>query len=416
MPAPEYSLLHQAAEIIRRCDAGQNADAVLREFSRQFPDMNASHKRELARAVFCYFRWYSWLDQGLARSQQVAEARRIQGAYERDPKSIKKQSLPARAVPAWILEAIDFSVTNADGTANETATNERRYAWLRSLQSTPPLWIRARPGTAPSLAATLGKCAFPEGAAQKLAPDALHFAGATDLFRTGAYQNGGFQVQDLASQAVSTLCAPQPGETWWDACSGEGGKSLHLADLMQNKGTVWCSDRSLRRLETLRQRFKRVGLFNYRVAAWENPEKLPTKTKFDGVLVDAPCSGVGTWARNPDARWTATEQDVTELSAVQTKLLDQVAGSVKPGGKLVYAVCTLTRRETTDIATAFSATHPEFEPVAVPVPKSSNPAGISAPTAASSPACDLRAPLGVFLWPQDLQSNGMFLSVWQRRR
>lgn len=411
MPASEYSLLHQSAEVIRRCGAGQNADAVLREFSRQFPDMNASHKRELVRAVHAYFRWVGWLDQKLPRSRQIAEARRVQGAYERDPKSIKKQALPARAVPAWVLDAVDFSVAHPDGTVNETATADRRFAWLRSLQATPPLWLRARPGTAPALATTLGKCAFPEGAAHTLAPDAVIFAGVTDLFRTAAFQDGLFQIQDLASQAVGTLCAPQPGETWWDACAGEGGKSLHLADLMLNKGTVWCSDRSARRLDTLRQRFKRVGLFNYRVAAWENPEKLPTKTKFDGVLLDAPCSGVGTWARNPDARWTATEQDVAELAAVQTKLLDQVSGSVKPGGRLVYAVCTLTRRETTDIAAAFAATHPEFEPIALPAPTVATSA-----TSTASPACDLRDARGITLWPQDLQSNGMFLAAWRRRR
>ena len=94
----------------------------------------------------------------------------------------------------------------------------------------------------------------------------------------------------------------------------------------------------------------RAKLFNYRAALWDGSPRLPTKAKFDGILVDAPCSGVGTWQRNPHARWTTTPNDVAELAAVQAKLLGNIASSVKPGGRLVYAVCTLTRAETTAVA------------------------------------------------------------------
>src|SRR5205085_8685497 len=132
--------------------------------------------------------------------------------------------------------------------------------------------------------------------------------------------------------------------------------------LMHNKGVIWATDRSERRLAVLKRRAGRAQLFNYRTALWDGSAKLPTKTKFDGILVDAPCSGVGTWQRNPHSRWTTTPKDVRELAAVQARLLDHVAGSLKSGGRLVYSVCTLTRAETTAVADAFTAAHPEFEP------------------------------------------------------
>jgi 16S rRNA (cytosine967-C5)-methyltransferase len=128
-------------------------------------------------------------------------------------------------------------------------------------------------------------------------------------------------------------------------------------------------------------------LFNYRTAVWDGSARLPTKTKFDGILVDAPCSGVGTWQRNPQARWTTAPEDVTELAATQLALLTHVAGSLKPDGRLVYSVCTLTRRETTGVADAFTAAHPELEPVGP----------------------------GVTLRPEDLNANGMFIATWRRK-
>jgi 16S rRNA (cytosine967-C5)-methyltransferase len=195
------------------------------------------------------------------------------------------------------------------------------------------------------------------------------------------------------------LCSPLPGETWWDACAGEGGKTLHLADLMANKGVVWATDRNARRLDTLKRRAARAQLFNYRTALWDGSAKLPTKTKFDGILVDAPCSGVGTWQRNPHARWATSPGDVRELAATQLALLGHVAGSLKPGGRLVYSVCTLTRSETAAVADAFAAARPELEPHPLPI----------AATGAPDPS-------RVTLWPQEINANGMFIAAWKRKK
>jgi len=168
--------------------------------------------------------------------------------------------------------------------------------------------------------------------------------------------------------------------------------------LMQNKGTVWASDPAEWRLTNLKRRAGRAKLFNYRLAAWAHKDHLPTKTKFDGVLVDAPCSGTGTWGRNPQARWTTTPEDVKELAEIQGGILEKIAGSVKPGGKLVYAVCTLTRPETFEVAEAFAKKHAEFEPMDM-----------------ANPADPAQRGTILELLPQEMGANGMFVAAWMRK-
>ena len=422
MSAPA-ALYNYAAEAVRRWRDGMNADEALRDFMRRHPHFPQPGREKLTRAVFAYFRWLRWLED-MRVPAQIEAAAQLQERFAKDPRCVKDQTLAALAVPEWIWPELDFA-------PDAVAAEARKFAWVRSLQTKPPLWLRARPGRAAALAKTLGAC---EPAGHPLAPDALRYSGHTDLYLSAPFNAGAFEIQDLASQIVGSLCAPQPGETWWDVCAGEGGKSLHLADQMANKGTLWCSDRSKRRLENLKRRFSRAELYNYRLAPWETPDHLPTKTKFHGILVDAPCSGLGTWARNPDARWTTTLKDVEELAAVQLGLLNKVAGSLKPGGRLIYAVCTLARRETTDIAAAFTAAHPELTPLPLDSACGSGAVPRAEPidrakSSDSGPLSGLRSPVsgvptpstgnrppstGLTLWPHELHANGMFLAAWQR--
>jgi 16S rRNA (cytosine967-C5)-methyltransferase len=224
------------------------------------------------------------------------------------------------------------------------------------------------------------------------------------LFKTPEFHAGEFEIQDIASQLVSILCDPKPGETWWDACAGEGGKLMHLSDLMENKGLIWASDRAEWRLKNLKRRAARGKVFNYRGALWDGSAKLPTKTKFDGVLVDAPCSGVGTWQRNPHARWTTNVTDVRELAEVQKRLLAHVASSVKPGRKLIYSVCTLTRAETEEVVKTFNEAQSAFEPLPLTLPPSPNKNGRALTSAAT-----------LTIWPQDFGGNGMFVAAWRQK-
>jgi 16S rRNA (cytosine967-C5)-methyltransferase len=265
-------------------------------------------------------------------------------------------------------------------------------AMIRELQREPRLWLRARPGTGAEFAAKLGACEQ-----HRVLTDAIWFKGSDDLYQTPEFRNGEFEIQDLSSQAVGILCDPQPAQIWWDACAGEGGKTLHLCDLMRNKGLVWASDPAEWRLKIMKRRAARANLFNYRVKTWQNPSHLPIRTKLDGILIDAPCSGIGTWGRNPHARWTTSPETVAELAKVQSGLLAKTAALLKPGGKLVYSVCTLAEAETTIVADLFETTHREFQPAAL-----ANPL---APEERSS---------RFTIQPQAAHANGMFIAAWTR--
>jgi 16S rRNA (cytosine967-C5)-methyltransferase len=435
----DSSALNHAARIVAFASREQPADAVLRDYLVDpiRTRMPPAEKRAVVRAVFTYFRWLQWLEPRDSLQKQFSQALTLQQRFDENPLAIKAEALAVRAVPPWLRDEMELP---AD--------------FLRQLQHDPVVWLRARPGAAEKLAAALGDCA-PASAASAavqgswfkiqspsvadavrstlnplssvaLAKEdqlpaipltALRYTGEKDLFRTPEFQAGAFEIQDLASQFVGHACAPQPGETWWDACAGAGGKTLHLADLMQNRGLVWASDRSARRLTALKQRTARAKIFNYRTAPWDGSARLPTKTKFDGILVDAPCSGVGTWQRNPHARWTTTPNDVDELAAIQLQLLNHVAPALKPGGRLIYSVCTLTRSETTAVAEAFAAAHPELEPhplfgsqlpVLRPARHSFSDGG--------SPGEGGATPSGqLTILPHEINANGMFIASWKRQ-
>lgn len=377
---PDQAILNHAAQILAAVSADQRADTALRFYFEGHRYLQPPAKRLISHTVFVYYRWFSWLDPKDPPQRRLEHAVAMHESFTADPKSVKAETLAVRAVPAWLATEMDLP-----------------HDYLRQLQRDPALWLRARPGQSAALAKSLFACEKSD-----CAPDALRFTGTQDLFKTEQFKTGEFEIQDLASQLVGVAAAPVPGETWWDACAGEGGKTLHLADLMKNKGVVWATDRNERRIDTLKRRAARAKLFNYRTEYWDGGSRLPSKTKFDGILLDAPCSGVGTWQRNPHARWTTTPEDVRELAATQLALLNNVVVALKPGGRLVYSVCTLTRSETTAVTAAFSAAHPELDPLPLQIPPGSN-------TQASAPSSQH------VLWPHELNANGMFIAAWRRR-
>jgi 16S rRNA (cytosine967-C5)-methyltransferase len=365
-----------AARIIEQCDREHPADATLRLALRNERGLSRTDAAVVARAVFACFRWLGWLEESGPLAERVARAMELAADYAARPESFPAHELAVRAVPGWVRSCCEVT-----------------EAWARALQREPRLWLRAKAGQGSSLAQRL------EAAQSGPLPDSLCYDWGGDLFRHPLFQAGEFEIQDIASQAVGQVCAPQPGETWWDACAGEGGKLLHLSELMANRGLIWASDRAQWRLVKLRRRAARAKCFNYRAAPWDGSPRLPTKTKFDGVLLDAPCAGLGTWSRNPHARWTTTLADVQELAELQAHLLKACAAAVKPGGRLVYSVCTLTRQETDEVCAAFAASQGDFEPL-----EFAHPFQPSAPPAARQ-----------LWWPQTTAGNGMFVARWRRR-
>lgn len=374
----QSGVLRLAERIIRAASREHPADAMLRAELRAQHGLSREAGSRVSKAVFAYFRWRGWLDCGRLILEQIEHALALAERFATRPDSFDDADLMARAVPGWLATVM-----------------EPIPAWVRVLQTEPRLWLRARHGRGRALAGKLGHCrAFGEGPMA----DALEYRGRSDLFRTREFHAGEFELQDISSQAVGLICNPRPGEKWWDACAGEGGKTLHLAELMENQGSIWASDSAGWRLAMLKRRAARAGVFNYRAVTWDGGPRLPTKTVFDGVLVDAPCTGIGTWQRNPHARWTTTAQDVKELSEVQTRLLLNAAAGVKPGGRLVYAACTLTRLETAEVVKAFEERSPHFERLAV-----------HNPLVPGSPPREM-----LFLWPQETGGNGMCLAAWVR--
>lgn len=369
-------VLDLAAAIIRKADREHPADALLRQTLRATPQLRREDAAQVSHAVFAYYRWFGWLDPRHPLTGQIKRALDLAANFAAEPESFRDETLVTRSVPAWTREVMPVTP-----------------AWVRAIQAEPRLWLRGRREHVAEVRRRL------DCAARSPLPEALLYLGTEDLFRTPEFHAGLFEIQDIASQVVGLLCNPKPGETWWDACAGEGGKTLHLSDLMQNRGLIWASDRTPWRLQRLKLRAARARCFNYRAVPWDGGETPPTRTRFDGVLVDAPCTGTGTWQRNPHARWTTTVQDVQELAAAQKRLLRHVAPSVKPGGRLLYAVCTLTRAETTDVVEAVSRELTDFDPL--PLPDLLNPAGPAAPVR--------------WFWPQDLGGGGMFVAAWRRR-
>ncbi|CAK0748442.1 16S rRNA (cytosine967-C5)-methyltransferase [Azospirillaceae bacterium] len=198
----------------------------------------------------------------------------------------------------------------------------------------------------------------------QFSPFALRIEGRPALTASKAFQNGWVEIQDEGSQLVALLVDARPGQQVVDFCAGAGGKTLAVAAAMANKGRVVACDVLENRLKRATERFRRAGLHNIETRAFSSerdPWVKRHKEKFDRVLVDAPCAGVGTWRRNPDARWRSLGPGLTELVELQARILDSAARLVKPGGRLIYATCSLLTEENEDQIAAFVERNPSFQ-------------------------------------------------------
>jgi len=195
-------------------------------------------------------------------------------------------------------------------------------------------------------------------------PIGIRVKGKPSINRHPLFTSGAIEVQDEGSQVLGYLLAPRRTDLVVDFCAGAGGKTLMLGALMHSQGRLYAFDVSQKRLDNLKPRLKRSGLSNLHplVIAHENDTKVKRLAgKIDRVLVDSPCSGLGTLRRNPDLKYRQSPQSVAELMVKQTAILNAAARLVKPGGRLVYATCSLLAEENQDIIRAFLDTHPEFK-------------------------------------------------------
>ncbi|MEO5331756.1 MAG: RsmB/NOP family class I SAM-dependent RNA methyltransferase [Magnetococcus sp. YQC-5] len=196
-----------------------------------------------------------------------------------------------------------------------------------------------------------------------LAPDGLRLTRHHPVTTLTSFRQGGFEIQDEGSQLISLLLAPCPGETVIDLCAGAGGKTLHMAALMRNQGRILAADSDTQRLARLPQRIRRAGIRIIQTLPLRHegdPSLRPWTSKADAVLVDAPCSGIGTLRRRPEVKWRLTPDQITTFHHRQRALLAAGARLTRPGGRLVYATCSLLPQENAAVANAFLRENHDF--------------------------------------------------------
>jgi 16S rRNA (cytosine967-C5)-methyltransferase len=297
---------------------------------------------------------------------------------------------PAELLPAWFRPHCPEAFAPA-----EAAVLLRRA----------PLWLRLQTD-ARGVEAVEAELAARGWTAERSAvlPDALALRTEADVTTTEAWKEGRLEIQDLGSQLILASVGIEPGQRWLDACAGAGGKTLQLARLLGADGSVHAFDIRASALDELRQRSTRIarsprgslddmGVGTIRVLPPASPEGA-----YDGVLVDAPCSGSGTWRRSPHLKWITTEGDIERAAALQRTLLDDFSRWVRPGGRLVYATCSLSSRENEAVVADFLAAHAEF-----------------APAPWTSPFDLLAREAGRLILPSRYDTDGFFVASLRRR-
>jgi 16S rRNA (cytosine967-C5)-methyltransferase len=276
----------------------------------------------------------------LAPSEQAA-LRRLEG------RTMDHPSMPDAVrleVPDWIAPRIDHADLSA---LLEPAPLDLRVNLLKATREEARAALAAE-----------GIEAIPT----PLSSCGLRVQGRRAVTTGAAFRGGLVEIQDEGSQLVAALVDARPGMRVTDMCAGAGGKTLALAMTMQNRGHIVACDVSAVRLDGAIRRLRRAGVHNVERHVLEPGDKWLKRhaSSFDRVLVDAPCTGAGTWRRNPDARLRLTETDLAELLPKQESILEQAASLVRIGGRLVYATCSLLAEENETQVTAFLARHPDF--------------------------------------------------------
>ena len=351
------------------------ADVVLSRYFREHPRLGGRERGMIAEAVYALLRRRS-LYSHLAESGTGSQMRRLvllglseaagvdalagladtERAWLNDIMAIDRSSLPAQlraSMPDWIMDKLvsqlgeDEAMQLADA-LNESAPLDLRVNVLKSDRDA----VQAELTTA--------------GITSELTPYSplgLRIRKKPALQNMPIFKEGWVEVQDEGSQLLAQILGAKRGEMVADFCAGAGGKTLALGAWMRNTGRLYAFDVSEKRLAKLKPRMARSGLSNVHpvLIAHENDAKIKRLAgKLDRVLVDAPCSGLGTLRRNPDMKWRQREQDIAELNDKQRSILASAARLIKAGGRRVYATCSLLEQENEAIVREFLTTHPDF--------------------------------------------------------
>jgi len=351
------------------------ADAILSHYFREHRGLGQTDRAFVAESVFGVLRRKRLLDHltgdAAPRRLLLAYLARIAGISGRELhaaltdgeaewlaglRSISLDDLPFGVrvdFPDWLVERLRLQMTEAD-----------ILALGRALQQPAPLDLRVNTIRA-DRDTVLGQLAASglQGEATPYSPLGIRLKGRPALNRHPLFLGGSIEVQDESSQLLGYLVAPKRHELVVDFCAGAGGKTLMLGAMMHSQGRIYAYDVSEKRLAQLKPRLKRSGLSNLHPQRIQNENDTRVKRlagKIDRVLVDAPCSGLGTLRRNPDLKWRQSPQTLEELKLKQAAILSSASRLLKPGGRLVYATCSLLAEENQDIVNAFLDQHPDF--------------------------------------------------------
>ncbi|MES2014156.1 MAG: RsmB/NOP family class I SAM-dependent RNA methyltransferase [Pseudomonadota bacterium] len=380
------NLIRQAAVVLSNLlEFNSPADAKLSEFFRNNRDMGTKDRAFVAESVYGVLRRLRFLstvtaneegDPDDARKLILAWLLRVQGKSirELEPVLNEQQKEWAHVIKAKSTDNLPLAVQ----------ADVRDWLWdklvaqygeaealtiARSMheQATLDLRVNTIKGNRDDVMAkfiaenTSGETNISK---TPYSPLGLRMASRLNISKHVLFTEGKIEVQDEGSQLLSYLVAPKRGMMVADLCAGAGGKTLAMGALMRNTGRLYAFDVSEKRLHSLGQRLKRSGLSNLNaqsISSENDPKLKRLNGKFDRVLVDAPCSGLGTLRRNPDLKWRQTPQDVAELNVKQANILARAARLTKEGGRLIYATCSLLSDENEHIAESFLAAHPDFK-------------------------------------------------------
>lgn len=376
MSLPVQQLEHAVGALRAVLPLAEPADVALSRYLREHPKLGAKDRAFVAETVFGVLRRKLFLEQvaGSATPRKLVLAylarlaglglRELEGVVTEEEarglKAVKAASadaLPLSArtdFPQWLLDKLSAFMDEA-----------AILALARGMQQPAPLDLRVNPLLA-SRDEVLRALEAEDLEAEPTpySPLGIRLRGKPALQRHPLFLSGKVEVQDEGSQLLGYLVAPGRRDMVVDFCAGAGGKTLLLGALMRSQGRVYAFDVAPRRLDRLKPRLKRSGLSNLHpqlIAGENDPKVKRLQGKIDRVLVDAPCSGLGTLRRNPDLKWRQTPRSVAELSAKQAAILAAAAKLPKPGGRLVYATCSLLPEENQAVVEAFLAGAPEYE-------------------------------------------------------
>ncbi len=414
------ALLQACAELVAavlKFDAP--ADNTVSFFLRQRRELGPRERHTLAETAYAVLR-RRLLYQHLAQSGSGPLERRLaavgwmgDAAFLRAALEVHEQAWLARALaidqtalapklrhnlPDWIAQPLQMQLGE-----------EGFWALVASLDTVAPLDLRVNGmKTKREAAQSVLAAAGIEATATPYSPWGLRVQGRPALQKLPLFTDGGVEVQDEGSQLLALLTDAKRGEMVVDFCAGAGGKTLALGAAMRNTGRLYAFDIAGHRLEALKPRLARSGLSNvYPVQiAHERDERIKRLAgKIDRVLVDAPCSGLGTLRRNPDLKWRQSPKAVQELQLKQSAILAGAARLLKSGGRLVYATCSLLASENETVVTAFSAAHPGFTPL--PIDELLSDLKVAG-------AHTLVQAGNLRLWPHLHATDGFFAAVWRK--